>query len=92
MVVSQPDVDDIVHDNQAQELEDWVRYGIDKLPEAQQTAVMLVFYLGLTYEETAAITDCPVNTVKTRMFHARRKLKTLLESHAMPTGKPGENR
>ena len=42
----------------------------------------LVFYLGLSYEEVAAVTDCPVNTVKTRMFHARRKLKRLLVDSA----------
>ena len=85
-LVSKPDAEASVRDDHAQELEDWVRYGIDKLPEAQQTTVLLVFYLGLTYEETAAVTDCPVNTVKTRMFHARRKLKALLETHAIPPG------
>ena len=43
---------------------------------------MLVFYLGLTYEETAKVISCPVNTVKTRMFHARQKLRNQLQLHA----------
>jgi RNA polymerase sigma-70 factor (ECF subfamily) len=38
----------------------------------------LTYLLGHSCEEIAAITDCPVNTVKTRMFHARRKLRELL--------------
>ena len=64
------------------EQEDWVRHGLDSLPAAQRIAMELVFYLGLSYEEVAAVTDCPVNTVKTRMFHARRKLKRLLVDSA----------
>jgi len=73
------------------ETEDWVRLCIDSLPRAQQMTVVLVFYLGLTYEETAAVTDCPVNTVKTRMFHARQRLKELLEQHAVPPASRSEN-
>lgn len=66
------------------ETEDWVRRGLLSLPPAHCITVTLVFWLGLTYEETAVVTGCPVNTVKTRMFHARRKLKELLESSALP--------
>lgn len=57
------------------EREDWVQSGLEALPATQRLAVELVFYLGLSYDEVAEVTDCPVNTVKTRMFHARRKLK-----------------
>ncbi len=73
------------------ETEDWVRQAILCLPPAQRITVMLVFYLGLTYEETAAVTGCPVNTVKTRMFHARRKLKEFLEDSALPTASKGQH-
>jgi RNA polymerase sigma-70 factor (ECF subfamily) len=66
------------------ETEDWVRRGLLSLPPAHRITVTLVFWLGLTYEETAVVTGCPVNTVKTRMFHARRKLKELLENSALP--------
>jgi len=73
------------------ETENWVRKGLDELPAAQQITVMLVFYLGLSYEETAAVTRCPVNTVKTRMFHARRKLKDALTAAALPPGNSEES-
>lgn len=68
--------------NRDLETEDWIRRGLDMLPAAQQLTMILVFYLGLSYTETARLTDCPVNTVKTRMFHARRKLRELLEDSA----------
>lgn len=66
------------------ERQDWVQQAIQKLPAKQKLTVMLVYYLGLSCEETAAITGSPVSTVKTRMFHARRKLKTHLADSAMP--------
>lgn len=74
------------------EREDWVRRSLDTLPAAQRLAVELVFYLGLSYEEVAAVTDCPVNTVKTRMFHARRKLREQLQSSASAADSQGEDR
>ena len=60
------------------------------LPTNQRLAVELVFYLGLSYQEVAEVTQCPVNTVKTRMFHARRKLKDFLSASAMPNEFTGE--
>lgn len=48
------------------------------LPPEQRAVVELTYYYGLPYQEIAEILGCPVNTVKTRMFHARRRLKELL--------------
>jgi RNA polymerase sigma-70 factor (ECF subfamily) len=53
---------------------------LDALPIDQRTVVSLAYYHGMGYQEIAAIVDCPVNTVKTRMFHARRRLKVLLQN------------
>ena len=50
------------------------------LPLEQRLVLELTYFLGHSCEEIAAITDAPVNTVKTRMFHARRKLRELLPS------------
>lgn len=69
-------------DNRDLETEDWIRRALDLLPAAQKLTMILVFYLGLSYTEAARLTDCPVNTVKTRMFHARRKLRKFLEDAA----------
>jgi len=85
------DLDDSGHDHDTtMEIEDWVRQGLHSLPAAQRLTIVLVFYLGLTYEETAKVTECPVNTVKTRMFHARRKLKDYLSALADPQTSTGE--
>jgi RNA polymerase sigma-70 factor, ECF subfamily len=40
--------------------------------------IELTYFHGFGYQEIAAIADCPLNTVKTRMFHARRRLRALL--------------
>jgi RNA polymerase sigma factor (sigma-70 family) len=48
------------------------------LSPEQRSVVELTYYYGLAYQEIAQIMACPVNTVKTRMFHARRRLRDLL--------------
>jgi len=60
------------------ELHTVVAQALDRLPVAHRIAVILAFYHDMDYAEIAEVTGCPVNTVKTRMFHARRKLKDLL--------------
>jgi RNA polymerase sigma-70 factor, ECF subfamily len=60
------------------ELREWIGQALDQLPAEQRMAVELTYYVGLSCQEIAAIMECPVNTVKTRMFHARRKLRTAL--------------
>ena len=49
------------------------------LPLAQRTAFQLTFYHDMAYTDIADIMECPVNTIKTRLFHARKRLATLLE-------------
>ena len=44
----------------------------------QRAVVDLTYFHGLGYREIADILSCPVDTVKTRMFHARRRLKQAL--------------
>lgn len=51
---------------------------LDSLPLEQRTVVHLTYHHGMGYADIAQIMDCPLNTVKTRMFHARRRLKILL--------------
>jgi RNA polymerase sigma factor (sigma-70 family) len=48
------------------------------LSPEHRAVVELTYYYGLAYQEIAEIVGCPVNTVKTRMFHARRRLRELL--------------
>jgi RNA polymerase sigma-70 factor, ECF subfamily len=62
----------------AAELRDWLGHALERLPVEQRMAVELCYELGFSCEEIAQIMSCPVNTVKTRLFHARAKLQKLL--------------
>ena len=57
---------------------------IEQLPEDLRTAINLRELEGLSYEEIAHIMDCPVGTVRSRIFRARdavdRKIRPLLQS------------
>ena len=46
----------------------------------------LVFYEGMALAEVAEIQSCPENTVKTRLFHARQKIKNCLQCPARSEG------
>jgi RNA polymerase sigma-70 factor (ECF subfamily) len=68
-----------------EELRDWLGRALAELPVEQRLAVELCYELGHSCEEIATIMGCPVNTVKTRLFHARAKLQRLLPQLASPT-------
>ncbi|AYK19301.1 RNA polymerase sigma factor RpoE [Aeromonas veronii] len=57
---------------------------IEALPEDLRTAITLRELEGLSYEEIAEIMDCPVGTVRSRIFRAReaidKKLQPLIEN------------
>jgi RNA polymerase sigma-70 factor (ECF subfamily) len=61
---------------------------LDCLPPAQRMVVVLAYSMEYSCEEIAAIAECPVNTVKTRMFYARRKLRSLLSAPDLPQSLP----
>ncbi|HMN47063.1 MAG TPA: sigma-70 family RNA polymerase sigma factor [Povalibacter sp.] len=63
---------------QACETREWIEGALVTLPIEQRLCLELAYVLGHSCEEIAAITNCSVNTVKTRLFHARRKLSALL--------------
>jgi RNA polymerase sigma-70 factor, ECF subfamily len=52
---------------------------LDRLPLDQRTAFALCEIDGMTAAEAGAIVDAPEATVRTRLFHARKKLRVLLE-------------
>jgi RNA polymerase sigma-70 factor, ECF subfamily len=62
----------------AAETGEWVALAMQQLPTNQRLTVELAYGQGYSCEEIAEIMDCPVSTVKTRMFHARGKLRALL--------------
>jgi len=60
------------------DLRDVLDEAMRHLSPEHRAVVELTYFYGCSYEEIAAIAGCPVNTVKTRMFHARARLKKLL--------------
>ena len=54
------------------------RVALNKLPDDQREALILVGASGFSYEEAAAICDCAVGTIKSRVNRARTRLADLL--------------
>ena len=54
------------------------RTALDKLPQDQREALILVGASGFSYEDAAAICGCAVGTIKSRVNRARSKLSALL--------------
>ena len=52
---------------------------MEALPDDQRECIHLVFYEDTPLADIALIQGCPENTVKTRLFHARRKMRSCLE-------------
>ena len=63
-----------------------INNALEKLPEDFRSAVLLVDVQGFTYEEAAASLECPVGTLRSRLFRARRMLFLELQDYARRTG------
>jgi RNA polymerase sigma-70 factor, ECF subfamily len=57
---------------------EWLAYCMDKLPEDQRESLHLLLVEGLSVSDIASVQNCPGGTVKTRVFHAKAKLKNCL--------------
>jgi RNA polymerase sigma-70 factor (ECF subfamily) len=57
-----------------EEIRDTVNHAIEQLPEDLRTAIVLRELEGMSYEEIAASMDCPVGTVRSRIFRAREAI------------------
>lgn len=63
-----------------------VNKALNQLSTEHRSVIELSYYLGFNYAEIGKISSCPENTVKTRMFHARRKLRDSLTTiEAVPS-------
>ena len=67
-------------------LQDWLDVGMRRLSGEQRAVVELTYFNGYSYAEIAGILSCPVNTVKTRMFHARARLRQILPELSATSG------
>ena len=62
------------------ELEEVVNTAIKELPDDLRAAVTLREFDGLSYEDIADIMDCPVGTVRSRIFRARVAIDTRVQA------------
>ena len=60
-----------------------VHNAINKLPEKFHTAVILSYFDELSLEEIAQIEQCPVGTVKSRVFRGKQILRQILEKESV---------
>ena len=61
------------------EIQDSIAKAIDELPDELRTAITLRELEGLSYEEIAQTMDCPIGTVRSRIFRARDAIDTRLK-------------
>ena len=61
------------------EIEQVIHDVIRRLPDELRTAVMLREFDGLSYDEIANVMDCPVGTVRSRIFRAREAIDKEVE-------------
>ncbi len=66
----------------ATEMSEWILLAMQQLPAEQRMVLEFAYGYGHSCEEIALIMDCPINTVKTRLFHAREKLRRILPALA----------
>lgn len=63
-----------------------MQMAIKRLSQQHREVLDLTYYQGLSIKEIAAITRCPINTVKTRMFYARKRLAAILQEMGIDLG------
>jgi RNA polymerase sigma-70 factor (ECF subfamily) len=73
------------------ELRDWLGKGLDHLSADQRVVIELVYGVGHSLDDVAVIMQCPVGTVKARLFHARVKLRNVLPALAGDSPRHKEN-
>ncbi|NOT10969.1 MAG: sigma-70 family RNA polymerase sigma factor [Methylococcaceae bacterium] len=61
------------------ETSDWLESALETLSLDQRAVIELTYFQGLHYSEIAELMDCPENTIKTRMHHARKKMASVLK-------------
>jgi RNA polymerase sigma-70 factor (ECF subfamily) len=74
------------------ELSQMVARAMAILPEEQRAAIILKEYHGLTFQEIADLLDCPLSTVKTRLYQGLTVLRRQLEQAGVGNGHDDQRR
>lgn len=79
-----PDYNTPEHELMSRQIAETVNRAVDELPEELRTAITLRELEGMSYEEIATMMNCPIGTVRSRIFRAREaiaeKLRPQLET------------
>jgi RNA polymerase sigma-70 factor (ECF subfamily) len=79
-----PDYNTPENELMSRQIAETVNKAVDDLPEELRTAITLRELEGLSYEEIASMMNCPIGTVRSRIFRAREaiaeKLRPQLET------------
>jgi len=67
-----------------EEIAQTVKQALEELPDDLRTAIVLRELEGLTYEEIASAMDCPIGTVRSRIFRARESIDKRLQPLLKP--------
>ena len=78
--------EDLLHDLTRRETVEYVRQAIVSLPPIYREAVVLCDLENATYEEAAAVLECPVGTVRSRLNRGRAMLAQKLTRYLVRTG------
>lgn len=72
------DLDNIAQ-SQDSDAAEQIRAAITELSDKHRSVIELTYYFGHSLLEISDIIDCPVSTVKTRLFYARQQMKSYIE-------------
>lgn len=79
-----PDLNTPENELMSRQIAETVNLAVEALPEELRTAITLREIEGLSYEEIASMMNCPIGTVRSRIFRAREaiaeKLRPQLET------------
>src|SRR5207302_164188 len=83
VIEDEPGVEDVLNDVMRRETVEQVRQAVVSLPPMYREAVVLCYLENLSYEEAAAVLECPVGTVRSRLSRGRLILAQKLIGHAV---------
>lgn len=69
-----------VDPRRSDELRQWLTAGLCRLPDQQRLSLVLTYHFGHSVEQAALMANCPVGTMKARMFRARGQLRLHLNA------------